>query len=169
MNKVGSLFVHGALAGAIGAASMTVLRMVAHRAGWIQAMVPQAVEVWAKDKAPLLRPRSAATHHVADQLLHLGYGALAGGAYAVSAPAPRTDPVRALEFGTGLWAFASIVLFPALGIARPLWRATAREELVNWSAHTLYAAVTVYLLDEFERQKHTQPRSHLAMRHSRVG
>jgi hypothetical protein len=170
MNKLASLAVHGALAGAIGAASMTVLRMFAHRAGWIDAMVPQAVEVWVKDKTPLPRPRSAATHHVADQLLHLGYGAVAGGAYALAVPAHRSAPhERALAFGTGLWAFASTILFPALGIARPLWRATPKEEIVNWSAHALYAAVTVYLLDEWERQKHTQPLTSLTMRHSRVG
>src|SRR5690349_15491787 len=48
--SVRSFFIHGALAGALGAATMTVLRMVAHRAGWIQAMVPQAVEVWAKNE-----------------------------------------------------------------------------------------------------------------------
>jgi hypothetical protein len=170
MNKLGSLAVHGALAGAIGAASMTVLRMIAHRAGWIDAMVPQAVEVWVKDETPLPRPRSAATHHVADQLLHLGYGAVAGGAYALATPSGRrASPAGALEFGTGMWAFASLVLFPALGIARPLWRATPREELVNWGAHALYAAVTVYLLDEWERQKLTQPMTNLTMRHSRVG
>jgi uncharacterized membrane protein YagU involved in acid resistance len=169
MNKLGSLFIHGALAGGIAAASMTVLRMLAHRRGWIQAMVPQAMEVWAKEKTPLLRHRSAATHHVADQLLHLGYGALAGGTYAVATPKKHAALAHGLELGTGLWAFASMVLFPALGIARPLWRATPREELVNWSAHALYGAVTVYLLDEFERQKHTQPRSRLQMRHSRVG
>jgi hypothetical protein len=64
---------------------------------------------------------------------------------------------------------ASVVLFPALGIARPLWRAQPREVLVNLSAHALYGAVTVYLLDEFERQRHTQPRAELLMRHARVG
>jgi hypothetical protein len=170
MNKLGSLAIHGALAGAIGAASMTVVRMIAHRAGWIDAMVPQAVEVWVKDKTPLPRPRSAATHHVADQLLHLGYGAAAGGAYAIlTRSRGHASPEGALEFGTGLWAFASMVLFPALGIARPLWRATPRQELVNWGAHALYAAVTVYLLDEWERQKRTQPLTNLTMRHSRVG
>lgn len=170
MQKTSSYFVHGALAGALAAATMTVFRMAAHRAGWIQAMVPQAVEVWVKQRAGLARPRAAATHHVADQLLHLGYGAACGGLYALARRRRgAATPVQGLELGTSLWAFSSLVLFPALKIARPLWRATPREELVNFSAHALYGAVTVYLIEELEKQRRTQPRTNLAMRLGRVG
>jgi hypothetical protein len=170
MKSIRSYLVHGALAGALGAATMTVLRMVAHRAGWIQAMVPQAVEVWAKDKSPSPWPRRAEAHHVADQLLHLGYGGAAGSVYALShAAGERAAPRRAIGLGTALWAFGSLVLFPALKIARPPWRASPREGLVNLGAHLLYGAVTVYLLDEFERQKRTEPFTRTQMLHARVG
>jgi hypothetical protein len=151
---------------------MTVLRMVAHRANWIQAMVPQAVEVWAKDRSRLPWPRRTETHHVADELLHLGYGGAAGGVYALlRARGKNAKPSLAFagELGTALWVFGSFVLFPALEIARPPWRAKPREELVNLAAHLLYGAVTVYLLDEFERQKRTQPLTRVFMRHARVG
>jgi hypothetical protein len=167
-----SFLVHGALSGALGAATMTVVRMLAHRAGWIQAMVPQAVEVWAKDKSKLPWPRRVENHHVADQLLHLGYGGAAGGAYALARAAGHdAKPSLALagELGAALWIIGSFVLFPALKIARPPWRAKPREELVNLGAHLLYGAVTVYLLDEFERQKRTQPLTLPLMRHARVG
>jgi uncharacterized membrane protein YagU involved in acid resistance len=144
--------------------------MSAHRAGWIDAMVPQAVEIWAKDRAGLRRPRAAATHHVADQLIHLGYGAAMGGIYALAARSPaQARPTRALGLGSSLWAFSSLILFPALKIARPLWRAAPREELVNFSAHALYGVATVYLLAEFEDQRQTQPRSNIGMRLGRVG
>ena len=170
MRSIRPFFVHGALAGALGAATMTVLRMVAHRAGWIRAMVPQAVEVWAKDRSPLPWPRRPEAHHVADQLLHLGYGGLAGAAYALTqAPKPEAKPGRALELGALLWVFGSFVLFPALKIARPPWRATPREEAVNLAAHLLYGAVTAYLLDEFEHQRRTEPFTHFSMRHAKVG
>jgi len=170
MRSIRTFLVHGALAGALGAATMTVLRMAAHRAGWIQAMVPQAVELWAKDRSRLPWPRRAETHHVADQLLHLGYGGFAGAAYALAqSPAPGATPSRAVELGTLLWVFGSFALFPALKIARPPWRAAPREEAVNLAAHLLYGAVTVYLLDEFERQKRTEPFTHLIMRHAKVG
>jgi hypothetical protein len=168
---LGGIAVHGALAGALGAATMTVLRMLAHRRGWIQAMVPQAVEMWVQDKSPLPMPRRVESHHVADQLLHLGYGATAGALYALTrAPArSRAQPARALEFGTALWVLGSFVLFPALKIARPAWRAAPREELVNLAAHLLYGSVTEYLLDEFEHQRHTQPRTRPAMHRAAVG
>lgn len=144
--------------------------MAAHRAGWLEAMVPQAVEVWARDKTHFRHSRDAASHHVADQLLHLGYGAAAGTVYAgLSRRHARASSARALGFGSALWAFGSAVLFPALRIARPLWRASAREEFINLSAHALYGAVTVYLLDEFERQRTTQPRTWRSVQHARVG
>ncbi|HTV21853.1 MAG TPA: hypothetical protein VMG12_24355 [Polyangiaceae bacterium] len=112
MSSKRSFLVHGALAGALGAATMTVLRMAAHRAGWIQAMVPQAVEVWAKARTPLPWPRRAETHHVADQLLHLGYGGAAGAAYALAqAPRPDANPSRALELGGLLWCWARSYCF----------------------------------------------------------
>jgi hypothetical protein len=166
-----SFVVHGALAGALGAATMTVLRMLAHRAGWIQAMVPQAVEVWAKNKSPLPWPRRIENHHVADQLLHVAYGAAAGSAFAIAhmTAGAEAKPSRAIGLGAALWVFGSFVLFPALKIARPPWRATPREEFVNLTAHVLYGAVTVYLLDEFEHQRRTQPLSLPLMRHARVG
>lgn len=162
-----SLFIHGALAGALGAASMTVLRLMAHRAGWIEAMVPQAVEVWVKEHTALTRPRTPATHHVADQLLHLGYGAFWGGVYGLAAP--RATPARALGLGSAIWALGSMVLFPALKIARPPWRAKPREEIVNVAAHAVYGAVTAYLLDELESQARHQPLSYRRMLHADVG
>jgi CheY-like chemotaxis protein len=170
MRKYEHILIHGALAGALGAACMTALRMAAHRAGWLDVMVPQAVEVWASEKSHLGRPRDTATHHVADQLLHLGYGAVAGTVYAGLAGKRRqASSTRALGFGAALWAFGSAVLLPALHIARPLWRASPGEELVNFAAHALYGGVTVYLLDEFERQRTTQPKTWQGVQHARVG
>lgn len=171
MRRSSSLFIHGALAGALGAAAMTVLRLTAHRAGWIEAMVPQAVEVWAKEHSPLTRPRTPPTHHVADQLLHLGYGGFSGGVYGlyVSLTRRRPSPTRAVALGAALWALGSLILFPALKIARPPWRAAPREELVNMSAHALYGAVTVYMLDELESQARRQPLSYRRMLRSDVG
>lgn len=165
------VWVHGALAGALGAATMTVLRMLAHRAGWIQVMVPQAIEVWAKETSNLPVPRRLESHHVVDQLLHLGYGAAAGALYALARPGTGepAQPRRALQLGTVLWVWGSFVLFPALKIARPPWRAAPREELVNLAAHLLYGSVTEYLLDEFGRQNSTQPRTLPGMRHASVG
>src|SRR5688572_22337847 len=162
MNRTVSLLIHGALAGAEAAACMTVLRMAAHRAGWIRQMPPQAVEVWAARKAGVTA-RPAAAHHVADQLIHLGYGATFGALYAASL-APAADGVvkRGLALGVPLWAFGSLLLFPALGIGKPAWHSRPVENLVNVAAHALYGVATALLTDEFEAQKHTQPRLYAA-------
>jgi hypothetical protein len=170
MKELTTRWVHGALAGVMGAACMTVLRLAAHRRGWIDAMVPQAVEVWAKKEAGLGWPRSAATHHVADQLLHLGYGSTWGAIYALCVqPRGSASLGRSLGLGLGLWALGSMVIFPALKIARPAWRQKPRQELVNVSAHLLYGAVTALVLDEFGRQAQTQPRTHRIAQMARIG
>ena len=65
----------GAVGGLYGAAAMSVLRLGLHRAGLIDKMVPQAVEEWISDRLNIDPPGGTAGHHVADQLLHLAYGA----------------------------------------------------------------------------------------------
>jgi hypothetical protein len=65
----------GAVGGLYGAAAMSVLRLALHRAGVIDKMVPQAVEEWLSDRLNIDPPGGKAGHHVADQLLHLAYGA----------------------------------------------------------------------------------------------
>src|SRR6478609_3245441 len=87
MNSSVRRTVHGALGGLIGAACMTVVRMLAHRAKLIDQMVPQAVETWAKHRLPISLPAvpsQRAWHHVADQMLHLGYGSGLGAVYGLT-------------------------------------------------------------------------------------
>ena len=164
---------HGAIAGVIGASSMTVLRMFAHRAGWVQQMVPQAVEAWAsraavRHGAPA--PRGLATRHVADQLLHFGYGATWGALFGVlHARAAANGPGSAVGFGLIQWAFGSMLLFPALNIGKPPWRSGSRENFVNVTAHLAYAALTSFLVEELRRQETDQPRTYEGSRHARLG
>lgn len=159
MNATWRRLIHGALAGGIGAASMTVLRMLAHRRGYIDQMVPQAVEAWAKRQLPVSLPsgpNQRALHHVADQLLHLGYGATFGALYATTGTR-RLSAANVALWGLGLWGFGSFALLPALRIARPEWRAKPAEVAVNLTAHLAYAAALALLTDEFEKQSFIQP------------
>ena len=152
--------IHGALGGAMGAACMTVVRMVAHRSGLIDQMLPQAVESWAKHHAPLRlpSPRSGrALHHVADQLMHLGYGATFGALYGLVWARKPARPAKIFAFGLGNWVFGSFLLLPALKVMRPEWRAAPREVAVNLAAHLLYAAALGVVTDEFEQQSAFQP------------
>ena len=152
--------IHGALGGVMGAACMTVARMLAQRAGLIQQMVPQAVEAWAKHQLPLTlgeRPSQRAVHHLADQVLHLGYGASFGALYGLLLGRQPASPRKVLAFGLGVWVFGSFILLPSLKIVRPEWRAGAQEIAVNVGCHLLYASSLALLTDQFEEQSALQP------------
>ncbi len=151
---------HGALGGAMGAACMTVLRMLAHRAGLIEQMVPQAVEVWAQHTFPGRAPRSPsarALHHILDQSLHIGYGMSGGAVYGLLFGQTRASAKTVLAFGFGVWGVGSFIVLPALKIMRPEWRASAREIAVNLSAHLAYASALALCTDELEQQALLQP------------
>ena len=172
MNALIRKSIHGFLGGAIGAGCMTVFRMLAHRAGVIDQMVPQAVEVWAKHHTSLNLPATQskrALHHVADQIMHAGFGATFGALYGATLSRREVSPGRVAVFGVGVWAFGSFLLLPSLKIMRPEWRANAREISVNLSAHLLYAATVALLTDEFEKQSSRQPLSYARSLVSQTG
>ena len=112
---------------------MSVLRLGLHRAGLIDKMVPQAVEEWISDRLNIDPPGGTAGHHVADQLLHLAYGAGLGalGGPMVSGRQTRGGLWRGAAFGLASWAFGMLVLVPSLRVARPAWRARSVENATN--------------------------------------
>ena len=146
--------IHGALAGMNGAATMTVLRMIAHRVGLVDQMVPQKVEQWLRRKTgPGMLPIPA-LHRVLDHVLHMGYGGAWGALYGIAfGDRRRSHVVPALGFGMGQWVFGMTMLFPALGIGRPAWRSGPRENAINIASHLLYSGITAFLTEEFSRQR----------------
>ncbi|MBF5045963.1 hypothetical protein FGE12_26360 [Aggregicoccus sp. 17bor-14] len=162
---------HGALAGAVGAACMTALRMGAHRAGLIQKQVPQVVEEWMVHRSGRAPRGGPAGHQAASQLVHLGYGAAWAAAFALGQRGGRSRAplLRGALFGAAQWAFGFFVLMPALGVTRPAWRQRPRELGVNLSAHLLYGAVTALVSEEMQQQRQRTPRSELARRLATVG
>lgn len=160
MKSSGRRTIHGALGGLIGAACMTVVRMLAHRAKLIDQMVPQAVETWAKHQLPVALPAwpsQRALHHVADQLLHLGYGSSLGAVYGLALGKGPVSLNKVVSYGLGVWFFGSFVLLPGLKVMRPEWRAKPIEVAVNLSAHLVYAGALALLTAEFETQSFVQP------------
>ncbi|HKO48551.1 MAG TPA: hypothetical protein VJV79_12555 [Polyangiaceae bacterium] len=139
---------------------MTVVRMLARRARAIDQMVPQAVETWLKHQAPIslpALPSQRALHHVADQLMHLGYGSSLGAVYGLTLGKGSATAQKTIGFGLGVWVFGSFVLLPALKIMRPEWRAKPVEVAVNLGAHLVYSGALALLTEEFERQSFVQP------------
>ena len=149
---------YGALAGSIGAASMVPLRLGARRLGLVQKTVPQAIEEALAARAGVSRGSPKELHHAADQLLHLGFGATLGAVYGVATRRRRHSAItRGLGFGVAAWLFGTGVVVPALGAARPLWRARPLEVLVNLAAHVVYGISTALVADELALQANHRP------------
>ena len=139
---------------------MTALRMLAHRAKLIDQMVPQAVEAKLVHQLPLMTsalPSQRAAHHIADQLLHLGYGSSLGAVYGLTLGRGPASLKKVLGYGVAVWGLGSFVLLPALNIMRPEWRAKPVEIAVNLGAHLLYAGTLALLTEELETQSFFQP------------
>lgn len=107
----------------------------------------------------------------ADQLLRLGYGAGVGalcGPVLVSFKTRRGLWVGA-ALGMGLWAGASLVLFPRLRIARPPWKSAFEENLTNAAAHLANGLAVQLLTEEPPRQPDRRPASDEERHAPRVG
>jgi hypothetical protein len=161
----------GAVGGIYGAAVMSVLRLGMRRAGVIDKMVPQVAEEWLAERLGTSPPGGRAGHHVADQLLHLGYGAAWG---AISGPllaggAGRRPLWRGAAVGLGVWAFGMLAAFPSLRVARPAWQAGAIENATNIGAHLLYGLAVQLLADEPPRQADHRRTSDAERAATRVG
>jgi hypothetical protein len=161
--------VSGALGGLIGAACMTPLRLAARRVGLIDKTVSQAMEEWVAVRAPI-RPRHPATHQLADQIMHLGYGAALGTIYGLAWRGRRSGTVgRGLLFGLGTWLWGSWVLMPALGAKRPAWRKHLRENATDLAAHLTFGLAAAITGEELSSQTDRGPTSDRQRRATRVG
>jgi hypothetical protein len=145
----------GAVGGVYGAAAMSILRLGLHRTGLIDKMVPQVVEEWISDRLKIDPPGGTAGHHVADQLLHLAYGAGLGalGGPMVSGRERRGGLWRGAAFGLGSWAFGMLVLVPSLRVARPAWKTGPLENATNIAAHLVFGWAIQLLAEEPARQR----------------
>lgn len=127
----------GTVGGLYGAIVMTVLRFSARRAGLSDRMVPALIDEWLL-REPERGPIAGRVRHpVADQALHLAYGATWG---ALSAPAlakaKRGSFLWGVGLGMGLWMVGMLRTMPR---QTPNGRrAGAPAQAVNMLAHLLY-------------------------------
>jgi hypothetical protein len=160
----------GVIAGAIGAACMTVIRMAARRRGIIEKTVPQAVEEWAAARLPGSGRAPSVAHHLIDQLMHVGYGALLGGLYGLSVR--RRTPtalLRGAGYGTAVWIAGSWIALPLLGAKGASWRKPRSENLVDLLAHLAFGTATAVVSEELAVQSDRGPTSDAHRRSARVG
>lgn len=149
---LGHVAVRGAIAGMDAAAAMSILRLAARRAGWIEEAAPHAVEQWAVQRTGAPPGPAAPDQRVLGELLHLGVGFVAGAAYgALTRPARTPAMAGGLAFGLAVWALSFGLLNPLLGIARPPWRARPVENVLNILSHLLFGGVTTLIAGELGR------------------
>ncbi len=169
--EIPGAILHGAIGGAYGAGATSILRLAMYRAGVIDKMVPQVTQEWMNDRIGAGPSGGSKTsHHVVDQLLHLGYGAAVG---AVWGPLLAGRGRRTLWFGAtlglGLWAVAALGMFPVLRIARPAWKSRLGENATNIAAHLVYGLAVQLLAEEPPQQPDRRPTSDAERQATRVG
>jgi hypothetical protein len=168
--KLAARIVYGALAGSLGAACMTVIRMAARRRGIIEKTVPQAAEEWLAHRIGLGGNAHPVLHHLTDQALHLGYGATLGVAYAMATRGRSRNLVaRGVVYGVATWLGGSWLLLPLLRAKQAAWRKHASENAVDLLAHLAFGAATALLAEELAAQPDRGPSSDQARRLTRVG
>ncbi len=139
----------GAVGGIYGAAAMTVVRLAAQRAGLIDKMVPQVIEETVLGQRHR-KDRASGGHEVANQLLHLGYGAAWG---AAAGPVLAVRRGKGLGpgsvFGLGLWGIGMALLLPRHRAFTPGgWHFTPAAQLVNIVSHMLFGAAVQLTVQE---------------------
>jgi hypothetical protein len=162
--------IYGALSGSLAAACMTVIRMTARRRGIIEKTVPQVAEEWLSHRSGIGRGAHPVLHHLADQALHLGYGAALGVGYAI-APRARSRHAIAhgLAYGAATWFAGSWLLLPLLRAKQAAWRKRPSENAVDLLAHLVFGVATAIVSDELATQSNRGPSSDSRRRATRVG
>jgi hypothetical protein len=167
--KATESLIFGLMSGMIAANTMTMLRMIARRFGWIDKTVPQAMEGWLLNRMGIDLPGDI-SHHMLDQVLHLGYaaglGALDG--YLYHRRFERTY-VRGVLIGMGTWAFGSFVIFPLLEAGKTPMQSNTRENATNIIAHLLFGLGTALLTEELTLQEERAPARRIERKLARVG
>jgi len=170
MRKLLVRIIEGALAGSLAAACMTVVRMTARRRGIIEKTVPQAAEEWLAHRAGLGRDVHPVLHHLADQALHIGYGAALGVGYALAKRGrSRHVAARGIAYGLGTWLAGSWLLLPLLRAKQAPWRRHPSENAVDLLAHLVFGAAAAVVSEELAAQPNRGPSSDVRRRATRVG
>jgi putative membrane protein len=169
MNRI-TRFGYGAVAGMLAAACMTVIRTTARRRGIIEKTVPQAVEEWLSARTGLGSDSHPAVHHVADQVLHFGYGAALGSLYGLTVRGrTRTVLARGAGYGLATWLFGSWLVMPLMRAKQAAWKKRPSENAVDLLAHVTFGLATALVAEELNAQTDRGPSSDFHRRLVKIG
>lgn len=148
-------------AGLVAAGVMSTVRLLAHRAGLIDRMVPQILQERAAGAAGLDVPGGSAGHQLAAEAIHHGVSLAAGGALGAVTATPGF--AAGVAYGLAIWAVDALGLLPALRVRRVGGRT------VDLIAHGLFGATVAFAMRELASQPRLEPEPSVIPLRRRVG
>jgi hypothetical protein len=137
-NEVG----RGLIAGFVGAVAMTISSTIEMK---VRRRPPSSAPADAAGKVLGMQPRDEKGKHRFATFVHYAYGSGWGLARAALHAAfgcrRRSSAVEPIGLFGIVWG-ASLVMLPALGIAKPFWRWGAKEVAIDAFHHVVYATAT---------------------------
>jgi hypothetical protein len=147
-NRMRDAIPRGAIAGLAATFPMTALMLVAERLGWMSELPPTRIVRRTMDELPGASP-SGAGLSAATAVLHLGIGAVAGGAYAALTDTPPLVRIpatmRGLLAGTILWVLAYVGALPAIGLMPAPQDDERRRPAAMLTAHLVFGGTLAWL------------------------
>jgi hypothetical protein len=129
---------HGAVRGAIAAMAMTGMRAFTKDGGIVEQAPPEAI--LRKRAAGLVRRVPHRRREWLIELVHWGYGAGGGAAFAALPERVRLRPWGGAVFGTALWLGFEVAIAPALGLEQAR-RLRLVERAALFADHVLYGLI----------------------------
>jgi len=140
---------HGAVAGCIATAPMTVVMTVLHRLlpRPEQYPLPPSEIVEQIEETIGMEQHIDPEQHVAVTLLgHFGYGAAVGVGYALlRRHLPFGRIANGIVYGLGVWTVSYLGLLPAAGLLTPATEHPARRNGLMIAAHVVWGAATAWV------------------------
>jgi hypothetical protein len=139
----------GMTAGLIAAGVMSAVRLLAHRAGLIDRMIPQVVQERVAGEAGLDSPGGTAGHQLAAEVIHHAASLGAGGLLGVATAKPGT--ATGVVYGLAIWVVDAVGLLPALRVQR------VGGLGVDAAAHAVFGATLAFAMRELAAQPRLRP------------
>jgi hypothetical protein len=156
-----SSVLRGMTAGLIAAGVMSAARVLAHRAGLIDRMVPQVLQERAAGAAGIDLPGGKAAHQLGAEVIHHAVSLAAGGM--LGAATARPGLATGVAYGLAIWVVDVLGLLPALRVERVGGRT------VDAVAHGIFGAALALTMRELAAQPRLEPRPAAMPLRRRVG
>ncbi len=149
----------GSIGGGVGTVAMSLVMLGARRAGLVGELPPGRMAAALYDAVGLqARPRWA--RNALAVMLHLDFGAAAGGLFALLRGRLRLPVAPALQgiaYGVVVWLVSYMGWVPAVGLMPAATRDEPRRPVVMVLAHGVYGAVLGALVGRRSRRRGAPP------------